>query len=167
MLASCGSNCSCLMEEFKGQRRDFYCLYSCSSSRGGGVDSLIHVFVCGRETVGAFNFLSTRCPWLISELALLSTSSPHHCVPRHRDDTRHVLRLEGEREVITYAFTRLPHSLFPGFLISLFFVFCQLMMHNMHTLSEHVAAGWSLWGEVCDRPRCAGRIPWDLGQVNS
>lgn len=156
------------MDEFKGRRIDFYCLHLCGSfSEGGGTDSLIHVFVWGRETVGAFSFLSTRCPWLSSELALLSTSSPHHCVPRHRDDTRHVPRLEGEREVITYASTRLPHPLFPGFLISASCVFGQLMMHNMHTLSEHAAAGWSLWGEVWDRSRLAGRIPWDLWLVNS
>lgn len=137
-----------------------------ASSWNGGGDSLIHVFVWGRETVGAFSFLSTPCPWLCSELALLSTSSPHRCVPRHRDDTQHVPRLEGEREVITCASARLPHPLFRGFLISASCVSCQLM-HNVGTLSEHAAAGWSSGGEGCDRYRRVGRIPWDLWQVNS
>lgn len=119
-------------------------------------NSLIHVFVWRQGTVGAFNLPSPRCPWLCSELALPSTSSPHHCVPRHRDDMQHVPWLQERGRVIIYSFTRLPPLLSPGFLISPSLVFCQLMMHNIRVLFEHVEAGCSVWGEhLTDRDMSA------------
>lgn len=110
------------------------------------VNSLIRRFVCRQGTVGAFSFLSPPCPWLCSELALPGTSSPHHCVPRHRDDMQHVPWLLWRGGLIIYSFTRLPPLLSPRLLISPSGVFCQLMMHNMPALFEHVESGCSVWG---------------------
>ena len=78
--------------KFRGELADCHCpsLIPALPSWMGRAGSLIHIFVWGQGTVGAFSSLSPPCPWLCSELALPSTSSPHHCVPRHRDDTQHV-----------------------------------------------------------------------------
>lgn len=126
-------------------------------------ESLIHIFVWRRGAVGAFSFLSTPCPWLGSKLDLPRSSSPHHCSPRHRDDTQHVPRLR-QREKPSFILWRTCHfPLSPGFLISPSRVFCRLMMHNIQALFERVEGCMHLtWGgNVTDRdmscatsPRC-------------
>ncbi len=124
---------------------------------GGG--SLIHIFVWGQGTVGAFSFLSTSCPWLCSELALPSTSSPHHCVPRHRDDMQHVPWLperEGSHHLFSLSLSLSPATSFVSWLFN-FPVPCFLSAHDaQHPYPVWICGGWmhhmrwSTWQiEIC------------------
>lgn len=74
-------------------------------------------------------------------------------------------RMGGENHHLF--FHLLPPSLSLGFLISHFLVFCQLMMHNIQVLFEHVGVRCSIWGEQLTDRDMPTFLSWDLWQVNS